>query len=344
MCLKVADDIELFKHVGTQSSPAKNIDTLAGLTSVEPTLLKRVVQHLAARNVLVDSASATDEYGATHISEALATREGSSGVRHAWNIYMPAFLELPQFLKKNGYQAHTDSRNGIFQQSHNLTGLTMFECLHKPEYKPRVEDFNLLMSFTMKARPSFMNVCDMRSLIQKQKPNPQESKHFFVDIGGATGTDAADVRDRFNDVAGVVELQELTGVVEAARATDVESRGVTLRAHDFFTPQPVLGSRFYYLSAVLHKWPDADAKRILENIAAAMVRGYSTLLVSENVVPDSKCPPHVCALDLTMMTMFASKERNEKEWKQLLESAGLKIVKIHTSPSSLKSVLECELK
>ena len=346
MCLKVADDIELFKHVGLQGSTFKSIDALAALTSVEPALLKRIARHLAARNVLVDNVSAApgSYYGATHISEALATREGSSGIRHTCHVYISAFLEMPEFLRENGYRTPSDSRNGIFQQRHGLAGLTWFECLQRPENGQLAEDFNLLMRFTTKGRRSFLDVCDVASLLQgRGAASGEASKHLFVDIGGGTGTDAMDFRARFVDVPGMVELQELDGVIEAARTTGVEGRGVSLRAHDFFAAQPVRGSRFYFMGSVLHDWPDADGKRILERVVAAMGAGYSTLLLSENVLPDANCHPHLSAIDLTMMTTLASKERNEEDWRQLLESAGLRILRIHTIPSCLKSVLECEL-
>ena len=103
-------------------------------------------------------------------------------------------------------------------------------------------------------------------------------------------------------------------------------------------------SRFYFLGSVLHDWSDEDAKRILDNVAKAMKPGYSTLLLSENVMPDAGCHPHLSAMDMTMMTLLASKERSEGDWHRLLGNAGLKIVMVHTIPSCLKSVLECVLK
>ena len=346
MCLKIADDIGLFKHIGAQKSPAKSIDTLAAATSVEPALLKRIARHLAARNILLDNnGSALGSYGATHISEALATREGSSGIRHLCHVYTSAFLDMPRFLEENGYKTPSDARNGTFQQSRGLRGLSMFECLQREENKHLAEDFNLLMKFTTKGRRSFLDVCDIRLLLEGRRGKEAgASRHLFVDIGGGTGTDAVSFRTSFAEVSGTVELQELDGVIEAARNAGVEYQDVSLRVLDFFSPQPVRGSRFYFMGSVLHDWPDTDAKRILENVAAAMEPGFSTLLLSENVLPNENCHPHLSAIDLTMMTMLASKERSEEDWKRLLEDTGLKIIKIHSIPSCLKSVLECELR
>ena len=343
MCLKIGDDIALFKHLGTRDSAPKDIHELAISTSVEPTLLKRIARHLASRNVLTNATSAPDSYGATHISESLATREGSSGIRHVCNLYIPAFSEMPKFLKENNYRTPTDSRNASFQRRCGLQGLTLFECLQRPENKYLADDFNLLMKFTTAGRRSFVDVCEVGSLLRTRAANLDVSEHLLVDIGGGTGTDAAYFRAHVTDMPGLVELQELEGVIKAAWAAGIEDKHVSTRVHDFFTLQPVLASRFYFMGSVLHDWPDREAKRILENVAAAMKPRYSTLLLSENVLPSEKCHPLMSALDLTMMTTLASKERSEDDWQLLIGSAGLNIVKIHHTSSCSKSVLECEL-
>ena len=97
------------------------------------------------------------------------------------------------------------------------------------------------------------------------------------------------------------------------------------------------------MGSVLHDWPDDKARKILHNVVTAMTKGYSKLLLSENVIPATGCHPHLSALDLTMMTLFGSQERTEEHWRQILGLEGLKLVAIHSIPSCLKSVLETEL-
>ena len=347
MCLQFADDIELFTHVGREDSPLKSLSSLSVATSVDALLLKRILRHLSARHILRDFPNDPDLYGATAISSALADKDASAGIRNACRIYIPSFIQFPSLLRESGYKAPSDPRNGIFQRQHGLEGLTMFECLQRPENRHLLEDFNRLMKYTTKGRRSFLDVCDIGALMQQVPPASMVSKkegHLFVDIGGGTGTDAFEFRSRFPDVSGVIELQELKGVITDVQQAGLQGSGVSLRVHDFFTPQPVHGSRFYFMGSVLHDWPDKDAERILEMTAVAMQRGYSTLLLSENVLPDAGCHPHLSAMDLTMATMLAGRERSENDWNALLERVGLKIAKVHTIPSCLKSVLECELK
>ena len=97
------------------------------------------------------------------------------------------------------------------------------------------------------------------------------------------------------------------------------------------------------MGSVLHDWPDTEARKIFRNIAPAMRKGFSKLLLSENVIPPFDCHPHLSALDLTMMTLLGSQERTEDHWRELLMLEGFKLVAIHSIPSCLKSVLEAEL-
>jgi len=104
------------------------------------------------------------------------------------------------------------------------------------------------------------------------------------------------------------------------------------------------GARAYYMHSVLHDWPDDVCERILANVKNAMERGYSKLLINENVIPDVQAHWEATALDMMMLALFASKERTAAQWKHLLEDrAGLKIVKIWDVGNGVESLIECEL-
>ena len=81
---------------------------------------------------------------------------------------------------------------------------------------------------------------------------------------------------------------------------------------------------------------------ILSNLASAMRPGYSKLLINENVVPSLGAHFETTSLDIIMMSI-ASGERTEKHWTELIESSGLKIVKIWTVQKGVESLIECEL-
>jgi O-methyltransferase domain len=67
---------------------------------------------------------------------------------------------------------------------------------------------------------------------------------------------------------------------------------------------------------------------ILKNQADAMRPGYSKLLICDVVLPDTNCSEHGTGLDIGMMILHSGMERSESQWSQLLQQAGLKLVKI----------------
>jgi len=99
------------------------------------------------------------------------------------------------------------------------------------------------------------------------------------------------------------------------------------------------------MHSVLHDWTDDVCEKILQKVVGAMKPGYSKLLINENVIPDRGADWQATALDMMMMTLFASKERTLSEWYQLLETPklGLRIVNVWNSKHSQESLIECEL-
>lgn len=59
-----------------------------------------------------------------------------------------------------------------------------------------------------------------------------------------------------------------------------------------------------------------------------MEMGYSRLLISEFVLPDTGAALLPASLDFLMMTLMGGIERTESQWRSLLDSVGLEIVKI----------------
>ena len=117
-CLKIADDLQIFKRLGQRTDPPKSVAELAGPCKADPALLRRILRHLAGKGV-VDEAAENDEdsYRATELSEALSSPKGSSGIRHVAKLYAGVFGHLPSYLKSTGYKVPKDNRNGPFQQT-----------------------------------------------------------------------------------------------------------------------------------------------------------------------------------------------------------------------------------
>ena len=103
------------------------------------------------------------------------------------------------------------------------------------------------------------------------------------------------------------------------------------------------GARAYYFHSILHDWNDENCRKILKNLIPAMTRGYSKILLNENVVPKRNAFWETTGLDLVMMITFSSYERTEEQWYELLQSVGLRIIKIWTYEKGSESLIEAEL-
>ena len=94
---------------------------------------------------------------------------------------------------------------------------------------------------------------------------------------------------------------------------------------------------------MLHDWDDTSSIDILKNIATAMEKDYSKLLINELVVPDRGASWSITSMDWLMLALGAVKERTEQDWHRLVEAAGLKITGIWTKEQGTESLIECEL-
>lgn len=70
--------------------------------------------------------------------------------------------------------------------------------------------------------------------------------------------------------------------------------------------------------------------------------GYSKLLINENVVPNFGATWSITSMDWLMMALGAVRERTEKEWRDLLGKAGLKVTGVWTYEQGTESLIEAE--
>lgn len=180
---------------------------------------------------------------------------------------------------------------------------------------------------------------------------------FLVDVGGGKGHDLQEFCRKHPKLPGKLILQDLKDVIQEAEASGLDGKIIPME-HDFFTVQPVMGvfahiieihlltssgARAYYMHSCLHDWPDSKAHEMLTSLKAGMIKGYSKLLINENVIPDVGAHWLSTALDMVMMANFSASERTEQNWRALLEPAGFKIVKIWTYEPGTESLIEAEL-
>ena len=71
-----------------------------------------------------------------------------------------------------------------------------------------------------------------------------------------------------------------------------------------------------------------------------MEPGYSKMLINDWVLPDTGSPLVPALLDIQMLVVLSGMERTETQWKHLLASVGLEIVKFHTIGKEVEGLIE----
>jgi demethylsterigmatocystin 6-O-methyltransferase len=153
---------------------------------------------------------------------------------------------------------------------------------------------------------------------------PANDSALLVDIVGGLGQHSVSFKKKFPNITGRIVVQDVPSTL--AHAPQVE--GVEFQEHDFFTPQPLHGAKFYYLRNIMHDWTDEDCVRILSNIIPAMETD-SRILIDEVVLPETKVPWQVAVSNIGMMACLGGIERSKEDWEVLLGKAGLRIVHVH---------------
>lgn len=87
--------------------------------------------------------------------------------------------------------------------------------------------------------------------------------------------------------------------------------------------------------------PDDQSLVILKHTAASMKSGHSKVLINDIVLPDSGASRFATTSDINMLALLAAMERSEAQWRKLLETAGLQVIKIWQG--NPESVIEAEL-
>lgn len=125
---------------------------------------------------------------------------------------------------------------------------------------------------------------------------------------------------------------------------------ITFQPHDFFQPQTVVAD-VYFLKAVLHDWPDEEARAILRALVPALRPG-ARIVLCEGLAPafDTEAwdtMPWVArqmlsALDLHMLVQFNAKQRTMEDWTSLFAGADsrLRLARTFTLPGGSWAVLE----
>lgn len=160
-------------------------------------------------------------------------------------------------------------------------GMPLFEYFQaNHEYGQAFNDF---MRVRQSRSTRWFDVYPVRA--RMEQAGVKDSGVLLVDVGGGLGHWAQEFRK-------AVPAQEYHGRVVVQEQPDIVDRinldGIEAMAYDFFTPQPIMGARYYLFKQVIHDWDDNKATKILGHTAASMTQGQSTLLIDDYVLPEEK--------------------------------------------------------
>ena len=251
---------------------------------------------------------------------------------------IPSGINLAKFLQKYNYREPLDKTK--LDNYADMTGGADFfaTCAKDPERLG--SSFIGLMTALRNHKMPWTEVYDTSDLVSGA--DLKNGAPLFVDIGGAHGLDTERLLARHPDLPSDVLVVQDTPEVVAMTPEELDPR-VKKMAYDFFTPQPLMGSRAYFFHAVPHDWPDADVLRILSNVRPAMKQGYSRLLIYEVVLPAKGATSLMTTLDLQLMNCVSGLERTEQHWNDLLTEAGFCINSISRHPRAVESIIEAEV-
>lgn len=257
------------------------------------------------------------------------------------------FQHLPAFLKQRDYEQPTELLNGPWQYALN-TQLSCFDWIgSSPE---ALEMFTNHMAGYTSQRGTWEEVYPFEERILLGAEDIQKSNDIILaDLGGGSGHDLKRFASNFLPTAQEprLVLQDLPEVIDQAQKSEKLPRVIKAIPLDFTKHSPVPGARVYYMHSVLHDWPDDEVRTILRQLHPSLSQRNEhgrlpKLLLNENVLPKQSVQPQMAALDMIMMAAFASHERSEEQWTNLLESAGYRILSIFSKAHVDEAVIEAE--
>ena len=294
-----------------------------------------MMKHLASYNLVKEVGK--DSYVGTPFSKACDSIAIKSALIYSFDGMIPVNHGLPGFLEKTDYKNPSDNTNGPVQFGLK-TEKPFFGYLQ--DHPHLGSAFNTFMTGFGESLPKWYNFYPVQEKILAESIDDP----LLVDVGGGHGHHTTGFVEKFPSAKGKCFVQDQPKVIEETLAMAKLPDNVVPIVHDFFKPQPesCRGAKIYYLSFIIHDWPEEQCKVILSHVCNAMTKGYSKLLIHETVLHDTGAFWQQTALDITMMGLLTAQERTTSDWKALLESVGLKLEQVWNG-GGVTSVIEAVL-
>ncbi|KAJ7634571.1 S-adenosyl-L-methionine-dependent methyltransferase [Roridomyces roridus] len=336
-CLLIATDAKIADHL-LDKPDGLHADELSRLSGIDSGRLARVLRLLCTRHCFTEVKP--NVFANNRLSmKLLSTDSTSSFVGHVADVDGRAFTALNAALKE-------PTGGSAFMREF---GCKLFEFYRLPEQKERATRFNQGM-----IAYASINGAGLLSQVYPWASLPTDA--VVCDVGGGYGHITIDLLKKFPQLKIVVQdlpevIEEGKKILEASKDFDSSLTGrVQHIPLDFFVESPVEGCDIYHLAHIVHDWPTAECKKILDNIRK-VVKPSSRLLINESVMqyaapqdgdsgdhekvaPEPLLPNYGMgrvrpyAQDLNMMVLFDAQERTLTEFIEMGETSGFEFVKL----------------
>ncbi|KAL6788106.1 O-methyltransferase domain-containing protein [Trichoderma sp. SZMC 28012] len=326
----VRRDMGVFRHLNDHGSASAN--ELASISGAEESLIVRILRPLVAEGLLLE---VDDEvYKLTNRGTAFGLPAYDDSISFAIE-FMPIVLSNPTFFRNNGYHEPC---------AHEGLNTPLASYFQRPDYGlfDYLRDNPVIQAMFISSMKAQVRSTHLSSSVYPYQQKLSASRERdeapigIVDIGGSQGELLQEIKASCPGINGRMIVQDRA---ETFDSMVVKREGIELMAHDILTEQPIKGARVYHMKRILHDWADDKCRIILKHTVSAMDRDWSILLIMDAVLPMRNASFSQAMGDHSMLT-FGGKERSEKQWKELLASVGLGIVKIYRGPEP-EAVLEC---
>ncbi|KAM3389442.1 hypothetical protein ACQJBY_011526 [Aegilops geniculata] len=222
-------------------------------------------------------------------------------------LFLEASLRLPQWFQRDG------EGEPAFAMSH---GESPYGAAG------RDMEFNALVNEAMGSDSQFM-----AELVVRECGEVFTGVTSLVDVGGGNGTMATAIAKAFPHVR--CSVLDLPHVVQGVVSTH---ESVEFAAGDMMEYVPPADA--VLLKCVLHNWSDEDCVKILIKCREAIAQGAKAgkVIIIDAVVGSPSHSQQVLEaqvlMDMQMMMLFMSKEREELNWQKIFMEAGFSHYKI----------------
>lgn len=230
--IKTAYDMGLFqkwleKNDGKNSSFAE----LSGLVESDSELLKRLLCHLAATNVIFEDNQG--RYEMTPFAASLIQDDFISMFDNFFQLGMPICLNLPKFMKDNNYKNPVGVDSNDCFTSFSGKGVWDFMASN-PEAAMSLGRY---MKATGAKRGNFAQLYPCEGI------TCGKDEALVVDVGGSLGHDLQTFKTLHPNATGRLILQDKPDVIEQAKTIPGIDPSIEKIAYDFFAPQPIIGTK-----------------------------------------------------------------------------------------------------